>query len=135
MKRVVAILLLVLISCAQRRAEQLPKGIEVSTWNYISEGRSVRHMGPMAEDFFKAFQLGSGNTSIGVQDLTGVSLAAIKELSQRTDELQRKTAEAEQLRSQVDQLRQANIEMERRIATLEQLMLGQIQVTQTPKLH
>ena len=63
------------------------------------------------------------------------SLAAIKELSQRTDELQRKTAEADKLRTQVDQLRQANIEMERRIATLEQLMLGQIQVTQTPKLH
>lgn len=111
------------------------KGIEVSTWNYLSEGRSVRHMGPMAEDFFKAFQLGTGNTSIGVQDLTGVSLAAIKELSKQTDELQRKTAEVEQLRSQVDQLRQANSEMERRLASLEQLMMGQVQVTQTPKLH
>ena len=92
-------------------------------------------MGPMAEDFFKAFQLGTGNTSIGVQDITGVSLAAIKELSKQTDELQRKTAEVEQLRSQVDQLRQANSEMERRLATLEQLMMGQVQVTQTPKLH
>src|SRR4030095_1747516 len=60
------------------------KGIEVSSWNYISEGQNVRHMGPMAEDFFKAFELGTGNTSIGLQDLTGVSLAAIKELNQRT---------------------------------------------------
>ncbi|HEV8187685.1 MAG TPA: tail fiber domain-containing protein, partial [Pyrinomonadaceae bacterium] len=111
------------------------KGIEVSSWNYISEGRNVRHMGPMAEDFFKAFQLGSGNTSIGVQDLTGVSLAAIKELNLRTDELQRKTVEVEQLRDQVNQLRQANSEMERRLATLEQLMMGQVQVTQTPKLQ
>ena len=91
------------------------RGINVSTWNYISEGRNVRHMGPMAEDFFKAFQLGTGNTSIGVQDLTGVSLAAIKELNQRTDELQQKTAEVEQLREQVNQL-------ERRLATLEQLL-------------
>jgi hypothetical protein len=111
------------------------KGIDVSTWNYLSEGRNVRHMGPMAEDFFKAFQLGTGNTSIGVQDLTGVSLAAIKELSQQTDELQLKTAEVEQLRAQVNQLRQANSDMERRLATLEQLMMGQVQVTQTPKLH
>jgi len=111
------------------------KGIEVSSWNYISEGRNVRHMGPMAEDFFNAFQLGSGNTSIGVQDLTGVSLAAIKELNLRTDELQRKTVEVEQLRDQVNQLRQANSEMERRLATLEQLMMGQVQVTQTPKLQ
>ena len=108
------------------------KGIEVSTWNYISEGRNVRHMGPMAEDFFKAFQLGTGNASIGVQDLTGVSLAAIKELNQRTDELQQRTAEVEQLRDQVNQLRQANTELERRMATLEQLMLNNVQ---TPKLH
>ena len=111
------------------------KGIDVSTWNYISEGRNVRHMGPMAEDFFKAFQLGTSNTSIGVQDLTGVSLAAIKELDQRTGELQQKTAEVEQLRGEVKQLRQANTDMERRIATLEQLLMGQVQVTQTPKLH
>ena len=111
------------------------KGIDVSTWNYISEGRSVRHMGPMAEDFFKAFQLGAGNTSIGVQDLTGVSLAAIKALNQRTDELQQKSAEVEQLRDEVNQLRNANSEMERRLATLEQLLMGQVQVTQTPKLQ
>ena len=91
------------------------RGIDVSTWNYITEGRNVRHMGPMAEDFYKAFQLGTGNTSIGVQDLTGVSLAAIKELNQRTDELQQKTVEVEQLREQVNQL-------ERRLATLEQLL-------------
>jgi len=109
------------------------KGIEVSSWNYISEGRSVRHMGPMAEDFFKAFQLGTGNSSIGMQDLTGVSLAAIKELDQRTNELRQKTAEVEQLRDEVHQLRQTNSEMERRLATLEQLMLGQLQQTPTPK--
>lgn len=106
------------------------RNIEVSTWNYIAEGNNVRHMGPMAEDFFKAFQLGTGNTSIGLQDLTGVSLAAIKELHLRTDQLQQKTSEVEQLREQVNQLRQANSEMERRLATLEQLMLGQ---TPTPK--
>jgi hypothetical protein len=84
------------------------RGIDVSTWNYIAEGKNVRHMGPMAEDFFKAFNLGTGNASIGVQDLTGVSLAAIKELDKRT-------AEVEQLREQVNQL-------EQRLATLEQLL-------------
>jgi len=111
------------------------RDIDVSTWNYTSEGRTVRHMGPMAEDFYRAFQLGTGNTSIGVQDLTGVSLAAIKELHQRTDQLQQKTVEVEQLREQVNQLRLENGEMERRLATLEQLMLGQAQQQQTPKLH
>jgi trimeric autotransporter adhesin len=93
--------------------------MDVSTWNYIAEGRQVRHMGPMAEDFFKAFQLGTGNTSIGVQDLAGISLAAIKELDKRTNEVN-------QLREEVNQLRQTNSDLERRLATLEQLMLGNL---------
>ncbi len=96
--------------------------IPVSTWNYISEGNQVRHMGPMAEDFFDAFRLGVGNSSIGIQDLTGVSLAAIKELDQRTIQLQQKSAEVKSLRSQVDALRLANNEMEKRLASLEQLI-------------
>jgi hypothetical protein len=80
--------------------------IPVTSWNYISEGQQVRHLGPMAEDFYKAFRLGTGNTSIGVQDLAGVSLAAVKALDQRTAELQQKTAEVDQLRAQVNTLEQ-----------------------------
>ena len=91
------------------------RGMDVSTWNYIAEGRQVRHMGPMAEDFFKAFRLGTGNTSIGVQDLAGVSLAAIKELDKRT-------VEVDQLHQEVNELRQANSDLERRLAILEQLL-------------
>jgi hypothetical protein len=87
--------------------------VPVSTWNYISEGQSVRHLGPMAEDFYKEFGLGTNNVSIGVQDLAGVSLAAVKALDERTSELQRKTAEVEQLRSQVQTL-------EQRLAALEE---------------
>lgn len=79
--------------------------IPVTTWNYISEGQQVRHMGPMAEDFYKAFGLGTGNTSIGVQDIAGVSMAAIKALEQRTAELQQKTSEVEQLRAEVGELK------------------------------
>jgi Chaperone of endosialidase/YadA head domain repeat (2 copies) len=94
--------------------------IPITTWNYISEGRNVRHMGPMAEDFYQAFKLGTGNTSIGVQDLAGVSLSAIQELDQRTTELQQKTAEVDQLRQQVDQLRLANEALEKRLTALEQ---------------
>ncbi|HEV2704452.1 MAG TPA: tail fiber domain-containing protein [Pyrinomonadaceae bacterium] len=75
--------------------------VPVSTWNYINEGAQVRHIGPMAEDFYQQFGLGTGNTSIGVQDLAGVSLAAVKELDARTLELQQKTAEVERLRAEV----------------------------------
>jgi hypothetical protein len=91
--------------------------VPVSTWNYITEGAAVRHIGPMAEDFHSAFGLGENNTSIGVQDLAGVSIAAVKALDERTAELQRKTAEVEQLRNKVNTL-------EQRLAALEQLLQG-----------
>jgi hypothetical protein len=96
------------------------RAVPVSSWNYISEGKSTRHMGPMAEDFYQAFNLGTGSASIGVQDLTGVSLAAIKALDQRTNELQQKTVEVEQLRNQVNELRAMNNAIEQRLAALEQ---------------
>jgi len=95
------------------------RDVPVSTWNYISEGRQVRHMGPMAEDFYKAFGLGTGNTSIGVQDLAGVSLAAVKALEERTAQLQQKVAEVEQLRSTLKTLEERFAALERRVQTNE----------------
>jgi hypothetical protein len=110
--------------------------IPVSSWNYIAEGQQVRHMGPMAEDFYQAFGLGTGNTSIGVQDLAGVSLAAVKALDQRTAQLQQRTAEVEQLRNEVNALRAANATMEQRLTALEQSMQARTQAqptTPTPR--
>ncbi|HWS90473.1 MAG TPA: tail fiber domain-containing protein [Pyrinomonadaceae bacterium] len=92
--------------------------VPVSTWNYISEGSSARHLGPMAEDFYSAFQLGTSDKAIGVQDAVGVSLAAVKALDARTLELQQKTEEVEQLRSKVNTL-------EQRLAALEALVQKQ----------
>ncbi|MDT5061163.1 MAG: hypothetical protein QOH63_1622 [Acidobacteriota bacterium] len=98
------------------RLRQMP----VSTWNYISEGKQARHMGPMAEDFYQFFSLGTTNTSIGVQDLAGVSLAAVKALEMRTAQLQQKSAEVDKLRTEVNELRSTNASMEQRLAALEQ---------------
>jgi trimeric autotransporter adhesin len=97
----------------------LLRDVPVSTWNYISEGRQVRHIGPMAEDFYKAFGLGTGNTSIGVQDLAGVSLAAVKALEERTAQLQQKIAEVEQLRAKLMTLEERFAALEQRVQTSE----------------
>lgn len=94
--------------------------VPVSTWNYISEGSGARHLGPMAEDFYTAFRLGTTDKAIGVQDAVGVSLAAVKALDARTLELQRKTEEVEQLRSKVNSL-------EQRLAALEALLRKQLE--------
>jgi hypothetical protein len=93
--------------------------IPVSSWNYISEGQQVRHIGPMAEDFYDAFRLGTGNTSIGVQDLDGVSLAAVKaldertrQLDERTEELRKKSVEVDQMRAELDSLKDAVLKLQ-----------------------
>ncbi|HEY0043890.1 MAG TPA: tail fiber domain-containing protein [Allosphingosinicella sp.] len=93
------------------KVRQLP----ITTWNYTSEGAGVRHLGPMAEDFYTAFGLGVGNTSIGVQDLASVSLAAVQALDART-------AELEQLRGEVAQLKSANAALEQRVGAIEAML-------------
>ncbi|MBD0373530.1 MAG: peptidase S74 [Pyrinomonadaceae bacterium] len=98
------------------------RNVPISSWNYISEGQKVRHIGPMAEDFYQAFGLGTGNTSIGVQDLASVSLAAVKALDERTVELQKKTIELQQKTAEVEQLRNRVSALEERLANIEKAM-------------
>ena len=62
-------------------AEVLDKvaSLPISTWSYVSE-RGVRHVGPMAQDFYAAFGVGEDNKHITSIDEDGVALAAIKAL-------------------------------------------------------
>jgi hypothetical protein len=55
--------------------------LPVRTWRFESEAPPVRHLGPTAQDFHRAFGLGSDETSIGLPDANGVALAAIKGLN------------------------------------------------------
>jgi hypothetical protein len=54
--------------------------LPISTWNYKSQDTSVRHIGPMAQDFFAAFKVGEGDKTIATIDPDGVALAAIQGL-------------------------------------------------------
>ena len=56
----------------------------VSKWSY--KGESTRHIGPMAEDFQKAFGVGDGKT-ISIIDAIGVLFAAIQGLDQKIGEM------------------------------------------------
>jgi trimeric autotransporter adhesin len=42
--------------------------IPIESWNYKSESLSVRHIGPMAQDFFAAFALDRGDKHISTVD-------------------------------------------------------------------
>jgi hypothetical protein len=62
--------------------------LPISSWSYKADGTNARHIGPMAQDFMSAFHLGSNDKTILQVDGDGVSLAAIKALSQRVKDLE-----------------------------------------------
>jgi hypothetical protein len=54
--------------------------LPISTWNYAGQDPSVRHIGPMAQDFHAAFGVGEDDRHISAVDADGVALAAIQAL-------------------------------------------------------
>jgi len=60
--------------------------LPISKWSYTSE-HGVRHVGPMAQDFYAAFGVGEDNRHITSIDEDGVALAAIKALHGQVNQL------------------------------------------------
>ena len=83
---------------AQQILEQVV-GLAISTWNYKSEARSIRHLGPMAQDFAAAFNVGEDDRHIHMVDASGVALAAIQGLY---DLLQRQEKRIGELEAQLE---------------------------------
>jgi len=76
-------------------------GMPISTWNLKSQDPSIRHMGPVAQDFYAAFGVGEDERYIGTLDADGVALAAIQGLYETVQDLQ---AENTELKTQVGDL-------------------------------
>lgn len=95
----------------------------VTTWTMIGADPSVKHLGPVAEDFYAAFGLGLGETAIGLGDIDGVNIAAAKALEVRTrtlqDELTRSRQEADALRARVAEQDRVLAELAARLERLE----------------
>jgi hypothetical protein len=65
--------------------------LPVSEWSWVSE-RGVRHVGPMAQDFYAAFHVGEDDRHIMSIDEDGVALAAVKGLHAENTALARSNA-------------------------------------------
>ena len=71
--------------------------LPVSTWRYRDEvDRSTFHIGPMAQDWHRAFGFTADDHTINMSDFDGVNLAAIQALAARTGRLQAENAELRQ---------------------------------------
>lgn len=56
------------------------QSILISTWNYNAQDDSIRHISPMAQDFYTAFHVGEDSTHITTMDADGVALAGVQAL-------------------------------------------------------
>jgi hypothetical protein len=63
---------------------QKSKRLEVYYWRY-NQNNKVDHIGPVAEDFVRIFEMGSDNRYISTVDADGVNLSIIQGLAQRQD--------------------------------------------------
>jgi hypothetical protein len=100
-------------------------GISIQSWNYKSQDRSIRHLGPTAQDFYTAFTLGESDTTITAVDIDGVNMLAIQALEKRTaelklaqQELSKKTEELTLLQAKMNEL----ISLQARVEALERLL-------------
>lgn len=89
--------------------------LPITTWNL--KGSRIRQMGPSAQDFYAAFQLGEGDKSINNTDAQGVALAAIQGLNAKLE-----------ARNKVLETRVRNLE--RRLAGLQARMEALVRVVE-----
>jgi len=74
--------------------------LPIERWSYKSE-RGVRHVGPMAQDFYAAFGVGEDDKHITSIDEDGIALAAIKALHAENAQLR---ARQKRMEMQLDRL-------------------------------
>ena len=74
--------------------------LNIHRWKYKAQGDGADHIGPMAQDFYRLFQVGEDDRHISTLDPDGVALAAAKELYALS---QSQEKELEKLRSQLAQ--------------------------------
>ena len=90
--------------------------LPISEWNYKADNEALRHIGPMAQDFYAAFNVGMDDKHISMVDADGVALAAIQGLN---DKLESGKQKAE---TQMEELKTENAELEARLEKLEHLV-------------
>ena len=110
------------------------RNIPVTEWNYKRGDKSLKYIGPMAQDFYAAFHL-MGTDSLGINSLCmdGVNMAGVKALEKRTREtnaalltvieenkkLKEQLSVLKELPEQVAALRLLNAEMQEQLKMIK----------------
>ncbi len=89
--------------------------LPLTEWNYKTDA-SMRHIGPMAQDFYAAFNVGPDDKHIATVDADGVALAAIQGLNQKLE------AGSQKSEDRIQKLETENAELKQRLEKLERQM-------------
>ncbi len=89
--------------------------LPIETWSYKADGEPVRHIGPVAQDFKAAFDLGADDLHISTVDADGVTMAAIQGLYRMMMEKEQQNAEKDR---QIDELAHKLEEMQTQLAEI-----------------
>ena len=76
--------------------------LPISLWTYGYDHVTVRHLGPMSQDFARAFGLGDDDRRINLVDANGVVMAACQALFRRLVEAETRLAALEAAGSGAD---------------------------------
>ena len=107
----------------------------ITSWRFKSEDNSVRHIGPVAQDFMETFGYGLDDKHITATDADGVALAAIQGLNhklernqdninqQLNNRLEQKQAEIDRLSHTLQQNQDEMAQQNDRLMSLEQRLL------------
>ena len=66
------------------------KSLPVRKWRYTNPALEGEHIGPMAQEFYRAFHLGDDDKVIGLVDIIGVLLASVQALADKVERLEKK---------------------------------------------
>jgi hypothetical protein len=82
--------------------------LPIETWTFKQDDSGVQHIGPMAQDFYAAFQVGPDDKHISTVDADGVAFAAIQGLNEivqeQNAELAVKAKKIDALEKRLDQI-------------------------------
>jgi hypothetical protein len=113
------------------------QNINIQSWNYIAQGKQIRHLGITAQDFMETFGYGHSDTVFTEVDLAGVSMVAIQGLADRSDMLEKQIQELktsnellrqnildkdkliEQIKSDLDKLKDLKLQLDGMKSRLE----------------
>ena len=90
--------------------------LPVNTWKYKAQDASIRHIGPMAQDFKAAFGVGETETGITTVDADGVALAAIQGLNQKVE------VQSQESEVRIQALEAENAALKARLEAIEKLL-------------